>query len=119
MARFDLSKPFPDDARALLAGREHPDISLFVTDARMPGVSMHLINSEVRVLCNQAGEVHSALWTYLEHPIAIKINYLKPGAPLQPPPGTPWHPTRQRKIVMLSPYAGDAGPTAGPQGLRI
>ena len=151
LGRFDLSKPFPADARAgarhvhlyfvksfgaklladsvavdlasfsraLLEDREHPEVSLFVADARVPSGSMRLFDSEVRVLRNQLGEVQSALWTHLAHPIAIKVNHVKAGAPLQAPPGNPWHPARQRRIVVLSPFVGEAKPIAGPQGLRI
>jgi hypothetical protein len=58
-------------------------------------------------------------WTELRHPVAVKVSYLKPGASLRPAPGEPWHPGRQRKLVRLSPYVGEATALAGIQGLRL
>jgi hypothetical protein len=106
-------------AAALQKGRAHPDVTLLVADARVAPRTLLLHDAEVRLLCNQDGAVQSARWTELRHPIAIKVSYLKPGAPLRPAPGEPWHPERQRKLVRLSPYVGEATPLAGIQGLRI
>jgi len=63
--------------------------------------------------------VYSAVWTHLVHPVAVKVCYLKHGAPVLAPPGAPWHPLRQRKIVKLSPYKGDAEPQVARRDLRI
>jgi hypothetical protein len=51
--------------------------------------------------------------------VAVKICYLKGGAPVREPAGFPWHPTRQRKIVKLSPYKGDIEPQVARRDLRI
>jgi hypothetical protein len=55
----------------------------------------------------------------LLNPLAIKVCYLKSGAPVREPEGYPWHPTRQRKIVKLSPYKGDTRPLVARRDLRI
>jgi hypothetical protein len=44
---------------------------------------------------------------------------LKAGAPVREPPGFPWHPMRQRKLVKLSPYKGDTEPLVARRDLRI
>jgi hypothetical protein len=106
-------------AHSLRTRRAHPDVSLLVADARAAPQTLLLHDAEVRLLRNQDGAVQSARWTELRHPIAIKVSYLKPGAPLRPAPGEPWHPDRQRRLVRLSPYLGEASPLAGIQGLRI
>jgi hypothetical protein len=151
LGRFDLTKPFPADARAgavfvhlhflkclacklhangvplaldafataLQTRRAHADVSLRVADARALPRTLLLHDAEVRLLCNQDGAVQSARWSELLYPIAIKVSYLRPGAALQPAPGEPWHPERQRKLVRLSPYVGEATAIAGIKGLRI
>jgi hypothetical protein len=151
LGRFDLSKPFPGDARtgallvhlhfvkllacklhtndvplplesfavALQTRRAHADVTLRIADVRVAPGRLLLHDAEVRLLCNQDGAVQSARWTELRQPIAIKVNYLQHGAPLLPPPGEAWHPDRQRKVVRLSPYVGEATALAGIQGLRI
>jgi hypothetical protein len=81
---------------ALPAESEQPQISRFVADARVPSGSMRPFDSEVPVLRNQMGEAQSALWAHLAHPIAIKVNYLVAGAPLQAPPGNPRHPPAEK-----------------------
>jgi len=113
--RIDLD-PF---IRALIERRPHADVSLLVADARVPRGSLRLYDSDLHLLRNQDDEVHSALWCHLAHPLTIKVNYLKPGAPLCPPPGNPWHPVRQRKWVSLSPYDGAATRRDTLQSLRI
>jgi hypothetical protein len=104
---------------ALIERRPHADVSLLVADARVDRGSLRLYDSDLHLLRNQGGAVHSALWYHLAHPVTIKVNYLKPGAPLCPPPGHPWHPVRQRKLVMLSPYRGEATRRDTLQSLRI
>jgi hypothetical protein len=104
---------------SLLERRPHADVSLFVADARVDPGGLRLYDSDLHLLRNQDEEVHSALWYHLAHPVTIKVNYLKPGAPLCPPPGHPWHPVRQRKLVMLSPYRGEATRRDTLQSLRI
>jgi len=106
-------------AAALQAGRAHPDVTLLVADARASPRTLLLHDAEIRLLCNQDGAVQSARSIELRHPIAIKVSYMKPDAPLRPAPGEPWHPGRQRKLVRLSPYLGEATAVAGIQGLRI
>ena len=106
-------------AGALRNRRAHADVTLLVADARAAPRTLLLHDAQLRLLHNQDGEVQSARWTELRHPVAIKVSYLKPGAPLRPAPGEPWHPDRQRKLVRLSPYGGEALPIAGIQGLRI
>jgi hypothetical protein len=106
-------------AAALRAGRAHADVSLLVADARAAPQKLLLHDAEPRLLCNQDGAVQCVRWTELRHPVAVKVSYLKPGAALRPAPGEPWHPGRQRKLVRLSPYVGEATALAGIQGLRL
>ena len=146
---FDLSKAFPRDApggaldvhlafvqrlaarlqregiavepttfaAALLERRAHPEVVLLIANAGAEG-RLLLHDSEVSLL-RSGEEVQSALWVHLEHPVAVKVCWLKAGAPVREPEGFPWHPTRQRKIVKLSPYKGDTQPLVARRDLRI
>jgi len=60
--------------------------------------------------------MEGAAWLYLIHPIAIKVGYIKSGAPLFHP-GHPWRPGRPGKIVKLSPFYGTTEPLAGRRAL--
>ena len=77
-----------------------------------------LWDAAVSVL-RQGEEVWSAMWVHWEHPIAAKACYVKNGAPVRPPQGFPWHPLRQRKIVKLSPFKGDARQLVARRDLRV
>ncbi len=105
-------------SRALMEGTPHPQVTLLVASSLVPAGRMLSYESDVSVLRN-GDEVHSAVWMNLVHPVAIKVCYLKAGAPIREPPGFPWHPARQRKIVKLSPYKGDAEPLVARRDLRI
>jgi hypothetical protein len=103
---------------ALLGGKAHPEVSLLVAASNVAAGQFISYNSDVSVLRN-GDEVYSALWIYLVHPVAIKVCYLKTGAPVREPDGFPWHPNRQRKIVKISPYKGDTQPILARRDLRI
>ncbi len=105
-------------SKALMTGTAHPEVTLLVSSSLVPAGQMLSYESRVSVLRN-GDEVLSAVWMNLVHPVAIKICYLKAGAPVKEPPGFPWHPTRQKKIVKLSPYKGDAEPLVTRRDLRI
>jgi len=105
-------------SKALLAGTAHPEVTLLVTSSLVPAGKMLSYESDVSVLRN-GDEVFSAVWMSLVHPVGIKICYLKAGVPVREPPGFPWHPTRQKKVVKLSPYKGDAEPLVARRDLRI
>jgi len=105
-------------AKSLTVGTAHPEVTLLVTSSLVPAGHMLSHESEVSVLRN-GDEVWSAVWMHLVHPIGIKICYLKAGAPVREPPGFPWHPTRQKKIVKLSPYKGDTAPLVARRDLQI
>jgi hypothetical protein len=105
-------------AKALTAGTAHPEVTLLLTSSVVPAGQLLSHESEVSVL-RDGEEVLSAVWMHLVHPIGVKICYLKAGAPVREPPGFPWHPTRQKKIVKLSPYKGDTAPLVARRDLRI
>ena len=105
-------------AAALRQGLPHPDVTLLVADTAVAPGRLLSHDSEVSVL-RQGDEIYSALWTHLAHPVAVKICYVKSGAPVREPAGFPWHPARQRKIVKLSPYKGDTEPLVARRDLRI
>jgi hypothetical protein len=105
-------------SKALMQGTAHPEVTLLVTSSVVRPREMLSHGSEVSVL-RSGEEVYSAVWTHLVHPVGIKICYLKAGAPVREPPGFPWHPTRQKKIVKLSPYKGDTAPWVARRDLRI
>jgi hypothetical protein len=105
-------------SQALLAGTAHPEVTLLVTSSLVPAGELLSYESDVSVLRN-GEEVYSAVWMNLVHPVGIKICYLKAGTPVREPPGFPWHPTRQKKIVKLSPYKGDTEPLVARRDLRI
>jgi hypothetical protein len=109
---------FGSFSAALMAGTAHPEVTLLVTSSLVPAGQMLSYESDVSVLRN-GDDVYSAVWMNLVHPVGIKICYLKAGAPVREPPGFPWHPTRQKKIVKLSPYKGDAEPLVARRDLRI
>ena len=112
--RVDL-EPF---AAALRNTTPHPEVTLLIADATVRSGRLVSHASEVSVL-RRDDEVYSALWTHLQHPLAVKICYLKRGAPVREPEGFPWHPSRQRKIVKLSPYKGDTQPLIARRDLQI
>jgi len=103
---------------ALLERTSHPEVSLLLADASVPAGHLLLHDSEVSML-RSGEEVQSAMWTHLQHPVAIKVCYLKTGAPVRAPDGFPWHPLRQRKIVKISPYEGDTQPSVARRDLRL
>lgn len=103
---------------ALHQGTAHPEVTLLVANALVSSGRLRLHDSGVSVL-RSGDEVQSALWTHLAHPVAIKVCYLRTGAPVRAPDGFPWHPSRQRKIVKISPYEGDTQPTVARRDLRI
>ena len=105
-------------AAALRDRAAHPEVTLLVANVRVPSGRLLLHDSSVSVL-RSGDEVQSALWKHLAHPVAIKVCYLRTGAPVRAPDGFPWHPTRQRKIVKLSPYEGDTQPLVARRDLRI
>jgi hypothetical protein len=106
-------------ASALLSGKPHPEITLLIADGNVPQGKLYSLDSEVSVL-RSGDEVQSALWVFLLHPVAIRICYLKANAPVRAPLDShPWHPTRQRKVVKLSPYRGDTQPLVARRDLRV
>jgi hypothetical protein len=112
--RVDL----PSFSRALRTGTAHPEVTLLIANSQPPAGQFLAYDPTVSVL-RSGDEVYSCVWTYLLHPLAIKVCYLKSGAPVREPEGYPWHPTRQRKIVKLSPYKGDTRPLVARRDLRI
>jgi hypothetical protein len=105
-------------SKALMAGAAHPEVTLLVTSSLAPAGQLLSYDSDVSVL-RDGDEVYSAVWMNLVYPVGIKICYLKAGAPVREPPGFPWHPTRQKKMVKLSPYKGDTEPLVARRDLRI
>ena len=94
-------------------------MSLLLADGTAARGKLALYTTDVSVLCAGA-EVQSALWMHLSHPLAVKVCYLKSGAPVKAPADShPWHPTKQRKLVKLSPLKGDAQATVARRDLRI
>ena len=96
----------------------HPDVTVLIADARVASGQLLSHDSAVSLL-RQGDVVLSALWTYWNYPVAVKMCYLGHGAPVRAPAGFPWHPMRQRKIVKLSPYKGDTQPVVARRDLRI
>jgi hypothetical protein len=106
---FDLSKVFGAET-----AKQAVRVQLYFVKA----FGCKLLEDGIRVDLGSFSE-HSAVWMNLVHPVGIKICYLKAGAPVREPPGFPWHPTRQRKLVKLSPYKGDTEPLVARRDLRI
>jgi hypothetical protein len=104
--------------RALDARTPHPDVSLLIANSNAAPGNLVLWDASVSVL-RQGEEVLSAMWVHWEHPIAVKVCYVKAGAPVRTPEGFPWHPSRQRKIVKLSPFKGDTQPLVARRDLRM
>jgi hypothetical protein len=105
-------------ASALLAGKAHAEITLLLADTTAaPG--QLVFHTRTPQVLRHGDDVLSAMWTCLVHPVAVKVCYIKTGAPVRAPEGHPWHPERQRKIVKLSPYEGDVQPLIARRDLRI
>jgi hypothetical protein len=103
---------------ALRDSMPHPEVTLLVADSRAGPRRLKSYDFEVSVL-RSGEEVQSALWMHCAPPVAVKICYVKRGAPVREPEGHPWHPSRQRKIVKLSPFKGDTQPLVARRDLRI
>ena len=104
-------------SNALLTGTAHPEVTITIARSAFGGNDGVLMyDSEVHTMKNQAGDLDGALWLYLVHPVAVKVGYIKAGAPLHVV-GHSWHPSRPGKIVKLSPYSGATEPDAGPGAL--
>ena len=103
---------------ALTQGRPHDEVTLLVAHCATDSRKLLLYDAEVSVL-KRDDQVYSAVWTSLSFPVAVKICYLMSTAPVMEPEGFPWHPTRQRKVVKLSPYAGDTRPLHARRDLRL
>jgi hypothetical protein len=101
---------------ALLTRTPHPEVSITIADSAVGDGRVLMYDSEVHTMSSQDGELHGALWLYLIHPVAVKVGYIKAGARLHVV-GYPWHPSRSRKIVRLSPFEGATEPNAGPGAL--
>jgi hypothetical protein len=113
-----LNVPLASFDSALAERTPHPDVTLLVCSTLVP--SGRLLSYDPTVSVLRSGDaIQSALWMHWAHPVAIKVCYIQPGAPVREPDGFPWHPTRQRKIVKLSPYKGDAEPRVARRDLRI
>ena len=112
--RVDLAR-FAD---ALITGIPHPEVTLLIADCTAEGRRLLYYDADVSVL-KRDDEIYSAVWMHLAFPVAVKVCYLAQAAPVQPPEGFPWHPTRQRKIVKLSPYRGDTRPIHARRDLRL
>jgi hypothetical protein len=96
---------------SLLEQKAHPEISIFVADCLNRGKEALMFDSDVVTTTNQTGEIDAGVWLYRIHPIAIKVAYIKAGAPLFVA-GFPWRPAMTRNLVRLSPYKGMAEPLA-------
>lgn len=114
----DIGVDLGSFSKALMAGTAHPEVTLLVTSSLVPTGQLLSYESDVSVL-RTGDEVYSTVWMNLVHPVGVKICYLKSAAPAREPPGHPWHPTRQKRIVKLSPYKGDTAPLVARRDLRI
>jgi hypothetical protein len=105
-------------ADALRQGLPHPEITLLIADCTTQRGQLRYYQSDVSVLGRDEA-VYSAVWMTLAYPVAVKVCYLQRAAPVLEPEGHPWHPTRQRKIVKLSPYKGDTRSVHARRDLRL
>ena len=103
-------------SRALLTGKAHPEVCVAIALPPSGTDQIMFYDSEVGAMRNQEGSFHGAIWMYVARPVAVKVGWIKAGAPLHLP-GHPWHPGRPKRYVSLSPYVGGTEPTAGPGAL--
>lgn len=140
--RFDLSNVFPGSSRAsalnvhlyfvklfgckviddrapsdvaslsaaLMFGAPHPEISLQISAA--PDANIVMAESNVYKMWNERRELHGAHWMYVAPPVAVKVCYIKAGAPLFCA-GSQWHPSKGGKTIKLSPYTSEIQPHYG------
>lgn len=99
-------------AKALTECQPHPEVAILIADSTDRAQLALAYDSDVYLIRNQAEVLHGAAWIYKIHPIAIKVAYIKAGAPLRVP-GYRCHPNAPGKIVKLSPYRGATEPVAG------
>jgi hypothetical protein len=104
-------------SRALLAETPHPEIVLQIADCDPSGGLAVAYETELNTMRDRSsGEIHGVTWGYLIHPVAVKVSWIKAGAPLHTP-GWEWHPSAPGKVVKLGPYMGTTEPTAGPKAI--
>lgn len=104
-------------SKALLTGTAHDDVSITIAHSLVDDRRVLMYDSEVYTMTEKgSGEMHGAVWLYLVYHVAVKIHYIKAGTRLHAV-GYPWHPSRPRKVVKLSPYTGATEPDAGPGAL--
>jgi hypothetical protein len=99
-------------AEALVNGRPHPDIGLNFADSPFADGEAIAYQSDVNTMGNGCGELHGLIWLYLIHPVAVKVSYIKSGAPLYVP-GDRWHPLSGKTMIRLSPFKGGTEPIDG------
>lgn len=102
----------PTLAACLMNRQAHPEISLYVANGSRDRQIL-TFESDVYKMWHQAPRrLDGALWGYLVRPIAVKVCLIRTGAPLYSP-GHPWHPSRPRRFVRLSPYREAIEPIPG------
>jgi hypothetical protein len=93
-------------ATCLMDNKAHPEISLYVANSASRTRGILAFESDVYKMWHQAPRrLDGALWSYVVPPIAVKVCYIRTGAPLFSR-GHPWHPSQRRQFVRLSPYQG-------------
>jgi hypothetical protein len=99
-------------ATCIMTRQSHPEISLYMANgSRVRGV--FAFESDVyKMWHREPHRLDGALWGYVVRPIAVKVCYIRTGTPLFSP-GYPWHPSRPRRFVRLSPYWGTVEPIPG------
>lgn|GEM_PF-683218 len=104
-------------SKALLTSTAHPEVSILIADKYIGAVALSFESDVFTLRSVETKQIHGAVWAYVIQPVAIKVSYVKAGAPVIPPRGYPWHPSRPVKRVKLSPYDSITEPKAGPRAL--
>lgn len=101
----------------LLSETPHPEIVLQIANCDSNSRLAIAYETDLYTMRDRSsGELNGLTWAYLIHPVAVKINWIKAGAPLHTP-GWEWHPSAPGKIVKLGPYMGTTEPRAGPNAI--
>lgn len=104
-------------SKALLTEEAHPEIVLQIADCNGDRETAVAYETEIYTMRDRlTGELHGATWAYLIFPVAVKVSWIKAGAPLYTP-GWAWRPSAHIKVVRLAPYMGATELKAGPAAL--
>lgn len=99
-------------AACILTRQAHPEISLYLANGWRDRRILAFESDVYKMWHRVPRRLDGALWGYVVRPIAVKVCLIRIGVPLYSS-GYPWHPSRPRQFLRLSPYRGAIEPIPG------